>query len=247
MVVAHVQRQLAVLYRKVRDVGLVVALAAERDVQRAAVQLLGEVVGEPLGHLHDDPLVEGLLEIADEAWQVVVLGGERRAQIHGAEGGRGTRSHSGHPVVDGAQGQADVLVEHLTVGGQENRASVALEQGSAQLLLQRRDGAGQGGLGDEQLLRRTGVVKHLGELLEVVQLREVHGFPPKAKGAGSARSHIARFSLDHSLSGLAWLIEISYKCEKRGVSTPRFPVQPASGARSRATRMSNLSCSRQRP
>ena len=175
MVVAHVEGQFAVLHREIRDIGLVVALAAEGHIQRAPMQLLGEVVGESLGHLHDDPLVEGLLEVADEARQVVVLGGEGSAEVHGAEGGRGARAHGRHAVVDGAQGQAHVLVEHLAVGREEHRAPVTLEQGSAQLLLQRRDGPGEGRLGDEQLLRRSRVVKHLGELLEVVQLREVHG------------------------------------------------------------------------
>lgn len=177
MVVAHVESQLAVLHREIRDVGLVVALAAEDHIQRAPMQLLGEVVGESLGHLHDDPLVEGLLEVADEARQIVVLGGEGGAEVHGAERGRRARAHGRHAVVDGAQGEAHVLVEHLAVGGEEHRAAVALEQGSAQLLLQGRNSPREGRLGDEQLLRRSRVVKHLGEFLEVVQLREVHGFP----------------------------------------------------------------------
>ena len=182
MVHAHAQLEAAVEHGKVLDVGLVIASSAERHVERLVVQALREVVREGLVRLDAHVVAVALVVGLEQRGQVVVLHGERRAQVDGAAHLLLAPRHDLDAVVEGAQAVAHVAVELLAVGRQLHAAPVAAEQRNAQLLLQRADGVGERRLGDVELFGSARVVLQFGKLLEVVELGQVHtDTPPRSR------------------------------------------------------------------
>ena len=217
MVRAHAQLQTAVQHGEVLDVGLAVAPSAEGDVERLVVQALREVVRERLVRL-DANLVADVLAIGfEQRGQVVVLHGERSAQAHGAAQLRFSAVHRVDAVVEGAQAVAHVAVELAAVRRQLDAAPIAAEQRDAQLLLQRADRVGERRLGDVELFRRARVVLQLGELLEVVELGQVHSdAPPRSRpveedarrglAAASPRSSRRAVLAEYRAYSVHWLL-----------------------------------------